>query len=152
MGTPARRPHRTGPCGDADLSMGVVALVGLVRPFAVIARSAKARRSNLRPMGRDCFASLAMTQTALLSLAQTRAEGMRRVDAQDGELLGEEGELLERELQVGIVRVALDVGVELGREEIALDHVALELGHVDSVGGEAPERLVERGRDIADLE
>src|SRR6202035_2755664 len=44
---------------------------------------------------------------------------MRRVDAEDGQLLGEVGELLQRELEVGIVWVALDVGIELRREEIA---------------------------------
>src|SRR4029077_14771528 len=45
--------------------------------------------------------------------------------------------------------MAFDVGIELRGEEIALDHVALELGHVDAVGGEAAERLVERGRHVA---
>ena len=45
--------------------------------------------------------------------------------------------------------MAIDVGVELGREEIAVDHVAFELGHVDAVGGEAAERLVERGGQVA---
>ena len=35
---------------------------------------------------------------------------------------------------------------------MAVDHVALQLGHVDAVGGEAAERLVERGRQVADVE
>ena len=48
--------------------------------------------------------------------------------------------------------MALDIGIELGRGERALEHVALELGHVDAVGGEAAQRLVERGRDVAHLE
>ena len=77
---------------------------------------------------------------------------MRRVDAEDVELLGEEGELLQREHQRAVVRVALDVGVELRGEEVAADHVALELGHVDAVGGEAAHRLVERGRHVAHAE
>src|SRR5499426_4188192 len=80
------------------------------------------------------------------------AERVRRVDAEDLEVAGKEGELLERQLEAGVLRVALDVGVELRGEEIALDHVALELRHVDAVGGEAAERLVERGRDVAHLE
>ena len=47
------------------------------------------------------------------------------------------------------LRVAVDVGEELRRGEFALDHVAFELGHVDAVGGEAAERLVERRRHVA---
>ena len=46
--------------------------------------------------------------------------------------------------------MALDVGVELGREEGAAQLVALQLGHVDAVGREPAERLVQRGRDVAD--
>src|SRR6478609_4570490 len=63
-------------------------------------------------------------------------ERVRRIDAQDLHFLGVERKLLEREDQVALFGVALDIGVELGGEEIALDHVALELGHVDAVGGE----------------
>src|SRR5258708_39855750 len=74
------------------------------------------------------------------------AERMRRIDAEDGQFLGEEGEFLKREHQRAVVGMALDVGIELRGEEIATDHVALELGHVDAVGGEAAQRLVERGR------
>src|ERR1700687_4357158 len=77
------------------------------------------------------------------------AEGMRWVDAKDGQLLGKKGELLEREHQRAVVRVALDVGIELRGEEIAANHVALELGHVDAVGGEAAHRLVERRWHVA---
>src|SRR2546421_10869223 len=64
------------------------------------------------------------------------AKGMRRIDAENLEVIGEEFELLERQLQVSVFRVTLDIGIELGGEEIALDHVALELGHVHAVGGE----------------
>src|SRR5262245_46468785 len=60
------------------------------------------------------------------------AERVRRVDAEDLERAGKEGELLERQLEASVLRVALDVGVELRGEEIALDHVALELRHVDA--------------------
>src|SRR5712692_3160040 len=83
----------------------------------------------------------------LYLLLERGAERMRRIDPEDLQLLGEERQLLERERAV--VRMAFDVGIELRREEIALDHVALELGHVDAVGGEAAERLVERGRHVA---
>ena len=50
-----------------------------------------------------------------------------------------------------VLRVAHDLGVELGLGEGAVD-VALELDHVDAVGGEAAQRLVERGRPVADAE
>src|SRR5262249_9382044 len=111
---------------------------------------------------RDCFAEFTLglaegetrglAMTASFRLAKLRAQRMGRINAEDRQLLGEEGELLERELEVRIVGMSLDVGVELGREEIALDHVAFKLGHVDPVGGKAAERLVERGRDVAHLE
>ena len=51
-----------------------------------------------------------------------------------------------------VVGMAVDIGQELRRGELAVDHVALELGHVDAVGGEAAQRLVERGRHVADAE
>ena len=48
--------------------------------------------------------------------------------------------------------MAVNIDQELRRREFALDHVALELGHVDPVGGEAAERLVKRRRHVADAE
>ena len=87
-----------------------------------------------------------------LGFSELRAQRRRRIDAEDGQLLGEERELLEREHQARFVGVALDVGVELRGEEVAADHVAFELGHVDAVGGEAAHRLVERGRHVAHAE
>ena len=48
--------------------------------------------------------------------------------------------------------MAVDLGIELRRGELAFEHVALELGHVDAVGGEAAQRLVERRRQVADAE
>ena len=48
--------------------------------------------------------------------------------------------------------MALDVGIELRRGEAAAQHVALELRHVDAVGGEAAHRLVERRRHVAHAE
>src|SRR5258707_14409336 len=57
------------------------------------------------------------------------AERVRGIDAEDRQLLGEERKLLEREYQPAVVGMAFDVGIELRREEIAFDHVALEVGH-----------------------
>ena len=47
--------------------------------------------------------------------------------------------------------MAFDMGVKQRRREGA-ELVALQLGHVDAVGGEAAHRLVERGRHVADAE
>src|SRR5215475_8400959 len=47
--------------------------------------------------------------------------------------------------------MAFHIRVELRGGEIALDHVALELRHVDTVGGKTTQRLVEGGRNIAHL-
>src|SRR5881397_3755893 len=82
-------------------------------------------------------------------LSERGAERMCRIDPEDLELLGEERQLLERERERAVVGMAFDVGVELRGEEIAFDHVALELGHVETVGGKTAERLVERGRNVA---
>src|SRR6188508_1312035 len=76
------------------------------------------------------------------------AERVRRIDAENRQLLGEERKFLEREDEPAVVGMAFDVGIELRGEEIALDHVALELGHVDAVGGKAAHGLVERGRHV----
>ena len=66
--------------------------------------------------------------------------------------VGEEGEFLQRQRQVAVGRVALDIGIELGGEELAVELVGLELGHIDAVGGEAAHRLVERGGNVAHAE
>ena len=80
------------------------------------------------------------------------AERVLRVGAEDMQPGGEVVELLEGAGDGGVVGVALDVGVELGGRKLAVDHVALELGHVHAVGGEAAHRLVERRRQVADAE
>src|SRR3954447_2447894 len=82
-------------------------------------------------------------------LAERRPEGMTGIDSDDAEFPREEFQFFQRESEALVVRMAVDIGVELGGEEIAVDHVAFELGHVDAVGGEAAERLVERGRQVA---
>src|SRR5215212_8309907 len=81
-----------------------------------------------------------------------RAERVGRIDAEDLDVGREELELLERAAQWRVLGMAVDLGEELRRGELAADHVALQLGHVDPVGREAPERLVERGRQVADVE
>src|SRR5436305_10985435 len=75
-------------------------------------------------------------------LAKGRAERMTGIDADDAELAREELQLFQRERQAPVVGVTVDVGVKLRGEEVAVDHVAFELGHVDAVGGEAAQRLV----------
>src|SRR5476651_2372327 len=92
------------------------------------------------------FALIFMSRLFFL---ESLAERMRWIDTDDFQHLGEEGEFLQRERQAAVVRMALDVDIELGREKTPLDHVALELGHIDAVGGETAERLVERGRHVA---
>src|ERR1700751_2801817 len=80
------------------------------------------------------------------------AERMAGIDAEDAHLAREEAQLLKGKAQRPVLGMALDIGVELRRGEVPADHVALELGHVDAVGGEAAERLVERGRHVAHVE
>src|SRR5215468_3065672 len=82
-------------------------------------------------------------------LAEGRAEGVAGIDADDAEFAREEFQLLQREGDALVIRMAVDIGVELGGEEIAVDHVASGLGYVHAIGGEAAERLVERGGQVA---
>ena len=74
---------------------------------------------------------------------------MRGEHAQMPNLRREEPELLERSLQVHVVRMALDLGIELRRRKRAADLVALQLRHVDAVGRKPAHRLVERRRNVA---
>src|SRR5437868_5868343 len=79
---------------------------------------------------------------------------MPRIDPEDlhRTRLRYELEFLERELEGAVPRMRLNIGIELGRRESPAQHITLELGHVDAVSGEAAERLVERGRNVAHLE
>src|SRR5262245_34260522 len=77
---------------------------------------------------------------------------MGRIDAEHGQFLGKKGEFLECEDKRAIVRVPLDIGIELRRKEVATDHVALKLRYVDAVGGKSAECFVERGGNVADPE
>src|SRR3981189_80049 len=82
--------------------------------------------------------------TSVLLLAERRPEGMPGIDPDDPEFAREELQLLQRKRQIPVLGMAIDVGIELRGEEIAVDHVAFKLGHVDAVGGKAAHRLLER--------
>src|SRR2546430_2823591 len=45
--------------------------------------------------------------------------------------------------------MTVDVGIKLRGKELAVDHVAFQLGHIDAVGGKAAERLVKRCGEVA---
>src|SRR5476649_999666 len=74
------------------------------------------------------------------------AERMGRESAERLELAREELQLLQRKLQAALLGMAFDLGIELGLLEMRAAQIALELHDVDAVGGEAAQRLVERGR------
>src|SRR3974377_833392 len=78
------------------------------------------------------------------------AQRVGGINPEDLGLVREERSLLERQRQGPIFGMGFDIGVELGRREGTADHVAFELGHVDAVGGEPAQRLVECGRYVAD--
>src|SRR5258705_4534928 len=74
---------------------------------------------------------------------------MAGIDADNPEFTREEFQLLQRKGEALVVGMAVDVGIKLRGEEVAVDHVAFELGHVDAVGGKAAHRLVERRGQVA---
>jgi len=76
------------------------------------------------------------------------AERVGGVGAEQAHLVREEGQLLERQLEVPVLGVAFHIGVELGRAEAAADHVAFQPCHVDAVGRETAQRLVQRRRHV----
>src|SRR6202011_6173692 len=77
------------------------------------------------------------------------AEQITGIEPDNAEFAREEFQFLQREGEVLVLGMAIDVGVELRGEEIAVDHVAFQLRHVDAVGGEAAHCLVERGGKVA---
>ena len=99
-------------------------------------------------VGHGCSLGRLGTGQSRSAWALSTRERMRRIRPQHAELAGEEPQLVEGAPHRVVVGVALDVGEELRRGELALDHVGLELGHVDAVGGEAAEPLVERRRQV----
>ncbi len=120
-----------------------------------ICKAGRARRRGDLPARRMRWATVPVAHPTLRDQGRLREplpEFARGVDAEDAQVVGEEGEFLQRELQRAVVGVAFDVGVELGGGEGAVELVALQLGHVDAVGGEAAHRLVERGRHVAHAE
>src|SRR5262249_6783143 len=91
--------------------------------------------------------------SALLPLRlELGAEPAPRIGAKRRHLARKEVELLHGELDRPLVRMAFDIGIEHGGIERAFELVGLELRHVDPVGGEAAERLVERSRHVAHAE
>src|ERR1700682_901713 len=102
-------------------------------PYAIALRRAKRARAR----------------ASIQRLAERRAERMAGIDPDNAEFAREEFQFLQRKGKVLVLGMAIDVGVELRGEEIAVDHVAFQLGHVDAVGGKTPHRLVERGRQVA---
>src|SRR5579872_2021436 len=112
-------------------------------------RRARSRiRCSLTPLGWSRRWPRDGSRSCLL-FAEGGAERMSRIDADDAEFAREEFQLLQREHEISVVGMAVDIGIELCGEEIAVDHVAFELGHVDAVGGKAAERLVKGCRQIA---
>ena len=75
-----------------------------------------------------------------------------RIDAQHPHLGRKERQLLQRAPQTRLLGVAVHVAQELRGDEMAGEHVALQLGHVDAVGGEPAERLVQRRRHVPHAE
>ena len=119
------------------------------------ARSASAlvRRGDLPPCPVVTGAVVAWpAQRAQRELRLNRARSACAVGAEHAQFLAVERQLLERAVDRRIARRADDVGVEHRRREARALLVAFELGHVDAVGGEAAERLVERGGDVLHLE
>ena len=109
---------------------------------------ASKRRRSARPStaARRPGSSVRVTPPSSLNVARNGCAG---IDADDAEFAREEFQFLQRKGEALVVGMAVDVGIELRGEEIAVDHVAFELGHVDAVGGEAAHRLVERGGQVA---
>jgi hypothetical protein len=88
----------------------------------------------MSPLGRHRRRSL-----RLLPIGE--AQGMGRINPQDLHLGREEGEVRQGGADIGIVWMAVDIGVELGCDELAFELVTLELGHVHRIGSEAAQRL-----------
>src|ERR1700744_6109327 len=101
--------------------------------------SSRNQQSSLSPPNCPCSAvgSTAALQSRERSIARLAAKGMRWVNAQNAHFAGKELELLQRPRERRILGMPVDIGEELSRGEFAALHVALELGHIDAVGGEA---------------
>src|SRR5882672_354976 len=87
--------------------------------------------------------------TSVLRTTERRAERMPRIHADDAEFAREELQFLQCKGEALVLGMAIDVGIELRGGEFAVDHVAFQFRHVDAVGSETAERLVERGGQVA---
>jgi peptidoglycan hydrolase-like protein with peptidoglycan-binding domain len=143
------------PCDEQALNSAILhSTVAVVR--ALLAGGLDPNACNTLAEALAVWESKPEMVTALTPLASLvvvtaglQPVGVLGKDAEDADLAGEEVELLQRQADVAVVGVALDLGVELGGVEAAADQVALQLGHVDAVGGEAAHRLVQRRRHVA---
>src|SRR5262245_47648266 len=70
-------------------------------------------------------------------------EGMDGEASERFELLREELEFLQSQRKPALLRMALDLGVELRLLEMWSREIAFELHDVDAVGGKSAQRLVE---------
>src|SRR5262249_12391579 len=87
-------------------------------------------------------------RSVALALRRQAAIGVAGIDAENVDLARKEAQLLERQIERPVLGMTLDIGIELRRGEAAAHHVALELRHVDAVGGEAAQCLVKRRRHV----
>src|SRR5438067_8673237 len=87
------------------------------------------------------------------SLFESLAEPVFRINAKNFQRfwLRDEFKLLQRQLKRALLRMTLAISIKLRGGKAAIDHVAFQLGHVDAVGGEAAERLIQRRRNVAHL-
>src|SRR4029077_9363189 len=88
------------------------------------------------------------------SLFESLAESVLGINAKNFQRfwLRDEFTLLQRQFERALLRVTLDISIKLRGGKAAIDHLAFQLGHVDAVGGEAAERLIQRRWNVAHLE
>src|SRR5882762_6966953 len=136
----ARRPWRRG----ALPSRG---------PVSVVRWPAVQRRVTIVRRRRTCTClwcrAASGTREFNQLLAKRLPERMPGIDPDDAEFAREELQFLQRKGEALVLGMAVDVGIELRGGEFAVDHVAFQFRHVDAVGGETAERLVERGGQVA---
>lgn len=60
-----------------------------------------------------------------------------RIDAEYVDFTGEKIEFFEGEAHRVLFGMTIDFGQKLGGGELTADHVALQAGHVDAIGGKA---------------
>src|SRR5690606_40494906 len=73
----------------------------------------------------------------------TVAGGVGGVHPEHLDVSGEERQFLQRTREWHVVGMSVDLGQELGCGEMSADHVALQFRHVDAVGRETAQRLVQ---------